>query len=470
MFFAVLATAVLAVPAGAQELRAGHQYVFGSPAEQRDLRTFPEVFSLTAVHDGFLALWLEDSDDTPLQARHLDADGAPAGPIRTLSGSPQDTLRLVPDDRGGALLLSTRSEGDWEVQRIVHLDETGAADAGPAVTIERDGDFGDARAQSDGGVLVSSAGHEGGSESSLAAFVRRLTPDGTVGPRTRISGEGRTNVVGPSRVVLAAVPGGAGAMAAWTEKAPGSSLSDVSDVWVRRLAADGSPAGAPIRVSESERPLAPFEPGTDLPAGATRPAIAFEPSLGQYLVTWVSEDATLGGPRVLARRLDVSGTLIDVTPIVVSAGRTSAARNLARAPELVSDPVTESWIVTRLPAWRPGSDWNYEHVVARRLPWADPASGPLELQIDDPTSGVGPPAIANGPKGVVVGWWPVSQPRNGPVARRLGGGSDPGIATIAGVPVGESSLRSVTLALSSTRADATFECRIDGGAWSSCGP
>lgn len=80
------------------------------------------------------------------------------------------------------------------------------------------------------------------------------------------------------------------------------------------------------------------------------------------------------------------------------------------------------------------------------------------------------PRSRAGPRGTVVGWFPVTQFMRGPVARALGTGPDPGAATIAGAPVGEVATRDATLTLGSTRSGATHECRLGDEDWRACGP
>jgi len=56
----------------------------------------------------------------------------------------------------------------------------------------------------------------------------------------------------------------------------------------------------------------------------------------------------------------------------------------------------------------------------------------------------------------------------GPVARRLGVGPDPGVASLSGAPTGDSPRREATLAIASSRADAGFQCRVEPGDWQPC--
>jgi hypothetical protein len=68
----------------------------------------------------------------------------------------------------------------------------------------------------------------------------------------------------------------------------------------------------------------------------------------------------------------------------------------------------------------------------------------------------------------VVGWFPVTKPMRGPVARRLGTGPDPGRASLAGAPAGDHARRDVTLMPSSSRAGASLQCRVDDADWQPC--
>src|SRR5262245_58541423 len=71
---AALATALFAVPAGAQELRATRAVPLVDGPAQSSL-------SVAATTDGFLAAWGITSG---VQLRTLDASGAPSGPVRTV--------------------------------------------------------------------------------------------------------------------------------------------------------------------------------------------------------------------------------------------------------------------------------------------------------------------------------------------------------------------------------------------------
>ena len=418
--------------------------------------TFPELFALNARGDGFLAAWYyeDDTDKEFIHTRRLDAEGLPVGPVLKSAAPLLADLRMV----DGQFIVTARWDNDDIVLR--RLDASGAITGGGVV--DSDGSGPDGRPQADGSVLVGFTGLDSEGR-SVGAFVRRVEAGGAIGPRVPISGAGRVSLGG---VALAPVAGGSGAQAIWAE----TGANGLAEVWARRLSGTGSPVGAPVQLSFSEPSIAPDDPYEDDLDGATRLAIAFEPSLGQYLVTWAVDDAAVGSPRILGRRLDAAGAPIDAQPLLISSQNpTSIGIEVARAPEVVSDPTTGAWLVTRLPAWRPGSNWDYESVLVRRLPYADPASGLPEVRVDDPSSGVGPPAIAVGPSGPLVAWNPMKWTRRGPVSRRLGLGPDPGVARFTSAPSGDVASRDASFTVASSRPGATLECRFDGGLWGPCG-
>ena len=71
-----------------------------------------------------------------------------------------------------------------------------------------------------------------------------------------------------------------------------------------------------------------------------------------------------------------------------------------------------------------------------RLPWNDPTATSPETRVDDPAVGVGPPS-SRGRGRVADRLEPGHLPDARRVARSLGIGPDPGVATIAGAPAGE---------------------------------
>ena len=106
-------------------------------------------------------------------------------------------------------------------------------------------------------------------------------------------------------------------------------------------------------------------------------------------------------------------------------------------------------------------------MVARLLPYPDPASGAPEAAIDDPPNGYGVPYLAAGVRGTLIGWQPdgLDSP---PVARLAGAGPDPGATVFDVAPTGVLGTRSAELRFHSTRADASFQCRVDEGGWEPC--
>jgi hypothetical protein len=457
---ALLALALIAAPARAQ-VRATRLQTFAAvPTEELAGETAP--VGLVASGSGFLAAWWNHTEVDPPQApalylRRVDANGAAAGPLQTVYDKYLTDLRLVADGAGGVYLVHQEDDeaGRAELITLQHRDGQGAQ-LGQPVVVDDEGELGDVRPQPDGSVLVA---FRGASPGAYRTYVRRVASGGAVGPRIQVSGR---SLFG-SRVMLA--PAATGAVAVWAEARD----DGLSDVYARRLGQDGTPAGDAVKISDSVAPLTPVDPEDPEALGAAQPTVAYEPSLGQYLVAWVSSDATMGGPRILARRLDASLLPLDAAPFTVAQ---DAVDDGTRALSTAADPATGAWIVTRLRRWEwtgSGATWGYDHILARRLPFADPASGAPEVAVDDPAVALGAPALAGGAGGALLAWAPVGYGRHpGPVARRLGAGPDPGAASLAGAPSGDSASRGAQLSLSSTRAGASFECRRDGGAWSAC--
>src|SRR3954471_188602 len=430
---ALLALAVLAAPARAQDqVRATRAQIFAAVPTEEDVGSGAPI-GLVASGNAFLVAWWNHTEIAPPQApalylRRVDANGAAAGPLQTIYDKYLTALRLVADGAGGAYLLHQErdEEGDADLITLQHRDGQGAL-LGEPVVVDDEAERATARPQPDGSVLVAFVSPAPGA--ARRTYVRRVAPSGAVGPRIQISGTART-LYGDS-VTLA--PAATGAVAIWTEIRE----DGLSDVYARRLGSDGTPAGDAVKVSESVAPLTPVDPEDAETVGASQPTVAYEPSLGQYLVAWNSADASMGGPKVLARRLGTSLQPLDGAPIVLARDPVDASSGPLH---VVSDPSTGAWVAVRLRAWSwppSGDPPQSEHILARRLPYGDPASGAPEAVVDDPFVALGAPALAAGTGGVLLAWSPTGSGRPpAPVARRLGAGPDPGAAGLAGAPSG----------------------------------
>ena len=116
------------------------------------------------------------------------------------------------------------------------------------VTVDEDGGFGDALPQPDGCVLVAYVGFKltGLSDS---AFVRRVTADGTVGPRIQVSGAVRATVAGPEPRRARAPAGRRGRACGVVAQRSADDI--VTNVFARRLGSGSpcTPLGLPVALS-----------------------------------------------------------------------------------------------------------------------------------------------------------------------------------------------------------------------------
>ena len=264
--------------------------------------------------------------------------------------------------------------------------------------------------------------------------MRRVAPDGTVGPRMPAVGAGRATS-GPSRVALASRRAARGRSPSWAER---TADGIVTDVFARRLGADGTPLGRRWRGRASERPLGAR--GSRARAdGATRPAVAYEPSLGAVPRHLGSpHDATVGGPRSSRAGWTPAGAPID-------AGRSRSPGG--RRPCIGPGPRRPRWSATRRAARGssracPRGGWTTRRPTTSSAGAAAAVDairppGPPEARVDDPPSGIGPPALAAGPRGHADR----VEPGHAHDARRrsraaLGTGPDPGVADHRGRPGG----------------------------------
>ena len=280
--------------------------------------------------------------------------------------------------------------------------------------------------------------------------VRRVAPDGTMSAGSVI--DERSVYLGEQATRPAFAPAPGGALLAYNAQAE----SGFGEVFVRRLDAAGVPVAAPTRLTSSDGN------GLDTDGGARWPALAYEPSRGEYLAVWESHESSVLRPfAVRAQRLDGTGGPVG-TPIAVSPAPTLLDHSAG--PSVVADPASQAWIVARLERGPSASPQPVRRLLGRRLPFSALSEGGPEVPLDDPDVTLGPAALA---PGALLVWRP-SDSTAGPVARRLGSGPDPGVASLDAPPSGHVNTRDVDLRPRSTRAGAGFECRLDGGGWGGC--
>ena len=216
--------------------------------------------------------------------------------------------------------------------------------------------------------------------------MRRVAPDGAVGPSSVVTERGRDLGLYVTRPSLA--PAAGGALLAYNAEA----ASGFDEVFLQRLDGGGAVVGAPTQLTQSEGN------GLDTDWGARWPALAFEPSIGEYLVVWEAREANILRPfAVKAQRLDGVGSP-QGGPMVVSAAPTMLDHS--RGPLLVPDPASQAWLVVRYERGDTGTDSALHRLLGRRLPFVAPATGAAEVRIDDPAFGPGAPGLA--PGGLVV--------------------------------------------------------------------
>ncbi len=429
---AVLLAALIAVPAAAQQLSAtAIRPVVEGPgaAPARD------AVAVAAVGGGFLIAWGTEGGN--VQLRTLDASGAADGPLRTVVLGDLHPIEMViladPATGGADLVINEYDPREWTMRVTVRrLDATGAAIGGavPLLTGEVHGI--DALRQPDGGLIVT-----GGDFAFEDVLARRMRPDRGLDPQIRVAdapGYDEDN----ARTALAPL-------------ADGALLVYNGDRRIRalRLGPGAAPVGTPVEVSADP---------------ARWPDVAYAPSTGHYLVVWDGRYEPLIAPAVRARRLDATGAPLGATfdvSVPDPLGEEDAG------PRVEADPATGAWIASRHETGDAFDPPEAARTVARRLPFADSASGPPEVALDEPGTLHGRPALAAGAGGFLVAWRPDGLPP-GPVTRRLGAGPEPGTAVLDEAPSGVLATRTAQLRFHSTRSGASFECRHNDGGWKPC--
>jgi hypothetical protein len=167
-------------------------------------------------------------------------------------------------------------------------------------------------------------------------------------------------------------------------------------VYARRVLSDGTPSGAAILVShENGQP-----PASGL---AERPALAYNPDQGHYLVAWADTRYDPGGllGDILVQRVSLSGTLVGANTAVLS-------RTLDEFHAAVAyNPVAGEYLVAALGG-------AYDSVLAQRVSYTATAVGNvITVTTPTPQSGAfGRPAAAAESDGESVVVW-TDQDRTG---------------------------------------------------------
>ncbi len=160
-------------------------------------------------------------------------------------------------------------------------------------------------------------------------------------------------------------------------------------VYARRVLSDGAPSGAAVLVShENGQP-----PASGL---AERPALAYNPDQGHYLVAWADTRHDPGGVLgdILVQRLSLTGTLVGANTAVLS-------RTLDEFHAAVAyNPVAGEYLVAALGG-------AYDSVLAQRVSDAGVAVGNvITVTTPTPQSGAfGRPAVAAESDGESVVVW-----------------------------------------------------------------
>ncbi|MCU0308412.1 MAG: hypothetical protein MUE51_11715, partial [Thermoleophilia bacterium] len=154
------------------------------------------------------------------------------------------------------------------------------------------------------------------------------------------------------------------------------------EIWGRLVAADGTPIGAQLRISD-------MGPDGDPAFDANDPAVAYNPRADEYLVVWEGDDDTGAlvheEYEIYAQRVSAAGAEVGPNDIRISdMGPDGSPFFTALPPDVVANPDTNEYLV----AWTGDDDTpplvdNEREVFVQRLSAAGAEVGPNDARVSD---------------------------------------------------------------------------------------
>jgi uncharacterized repeat protein (TIGR01451 family) len=339
----------------------------------------------------FMVVWSADDNTLPLvddefeiYAQRISADGSLVGSrLRISSMGPDGTTNFRGIEPDVAYNPSTDKylvvwSGDDNTDGVVsgemeifgqQLSANGTLDGGRLRLSQAgpDGNPGYAAAEPDVVyhpglneyllVFVADGDNLGLVQGEVEVFFQRVAANGTlVGTAQRLSSMGANgdpayDAASPD-IAISSKSGEA--LVAWSgDDNSGDLADDETEIYAQKISSSGSPQGAPTRVSQM---------GIEGEASfmAVHPAIAYNPSGGEYLIAWEASDhlggLVAGELEIFSQRLSEDGIRIGDRLRLSSMGTDGTTDGIAQDPALLYNPLVDEYLV----AWagkEPGLTW-----------------------------------------------------------------------------------------------------------------